>query len=564
MTKKGPVSKSDGKQSGMGNKFEKTAALYVRYSHAERTDENRGDENMSLAAQKDQTERFAQSLGLNVVKIYSEPLGTSVSRFSDKETKVFKKALADMGEVYHTLVMDEGTRFSRLKPMTIDTVTTLNTISEAGGRMISRDGKCDTDTLDTIGGRLNFIIGMEFAAEESEKISYRSKRGKEEAARRNLWDGGQAPYGLKVVRYQDRPTDLERVDEECEVAVRIFDMIIAGASTSNVAKILNDEGIRTKKGKLFHSSLICRMVRNKLWIGLRTNHDDVARDEDGEPFMCQWGQIIDPAKFYAVDEILKKRNRRRAAGDFARKRCHLLAGMVNCGCGGTTTTRHVKAKTTASTLGYRNDARYQRCSVCKPVHSVNGFILEEVIVTQALSHLAQQDPNSNMVTEVARQWIHKHSVGNIRVQNALQSEAVKIQARINELTEWYFVDQKISKDQFDELTTTLQGKLTAIEAELVTSGAVEGLDVSPLFDLLQSSDGESLTGEGSAWSQLPIYEQRVILSCIIDNVVVSKMEGCGIHDKIAERTSITFNADEDCIEQAIRADRYPTRVEVTA
>jgi hypothetical protein len=38
MTKKGPKSKSDGKHLGMGNKFEKTAALYVRWSKTERTD----------------------------------------------------------------------------------------------------------------------------------------------------------------------------------------------------------------------------------------------------------------------------------------------------------------------------------------------------------------------------------------------------------------------------------------------------------------------------------------------------------------------------------------------
>ena len=67
----------------------------MRYSHAETTDENRGDENMSLAAQKEESEKFAQSLGLNVQKIYSEPIGTSVSRFSNKETKVFEHSGGD-------------------------------------------------------------------------------------------------------------------------------------------------------------------------------------------------------------------------------------------------------------------------------------------------------------------------------------------------------------------------------------------------------------------------------------------------------------------------------------
>ena len=105
------------------------------------------------------------------------------------------------------------------------------------------------------------------------------------------------------------------------------------------------------------------------------------------------------------------------------------------------------------------------------------------------------------------------------------------------------------------MSTTLQGQLAAVEAELVTSGVVEELDVTPLLDLIQSSDGESITGEGSAWSELPLYEQRVIINCIIDSVLIVRMEGCGIRDKLAERISITFNEDEICIEQSTRADK---------
>ena len=36
---------------------------------------------------------------------------------------------------------------------------------------------------------------------------------------------------------------------------------------------------------------------------------------------------------------------------------------------------------------------------------------------------------------------------------------------------------------------------------------------------------------------------------------VSRMEGCGIRDKLSERISITFNEDEICIEQSTRADK---------
>lgn len=544
----------------MNNDFEKTAALYVRWSKTEKTDENRGEQNMSLAAQKTEAEKFAQSLGYNVVKIYSEPLGTSVSRFSNKETKVFNAAIEDMGELYHTLIMDEGTRFTRehLFENDLRTIKTLNTIRESGGRLISRDG-FDTEDLESMGGRLKLMVQVEIASAESEKLSFRVKRGKAELARRNLWVGGKPPYGLKAVKYQDRPTDLERDDEQCEVAIRMFDMILAGASGAEVARIFNEEGIPTQMGAQWRAGTIARLCRKKHWIGFRTEHDDVQRDENGEPFMCQWGQIIDPQKFYAVDEILS--NRAKHSGAKVRKRgVYLTAGLVYCECG---RKMHTNVVPVDERQRRRTEQKYIRCQHCKPNHTTDGYLVEDIIVTQALSHLAQQDPDSNMVTEVARQWLLKHSVGTIRAQGLLESEAASLQGRIKELEDRYFIDQQITKERFEDMSTTLQGKLAAVEAELVTSGAVQQLDVTPLFDLLQSSDGESITGEGSAWSELPLYEQRVIINCIIDSVLIVRMEGCGIRDKLAERISITFNDDEDCTEQSTRADNHKTVV-VTA
>jgi DNA invertase Pin-like site-specific DNA recombinase len=552
--KKTPKSESCGLNTSMKD-FEKTAALYVRWSSTEKTNENRGDQNMSLAAQKAEAEKFAQSLGFTVVKIYSEPLGTSVSKYSNKETKVFNKALEDMGELYHTLVMDEGSRFTRehLFEQDLRTIKTLNTIRESGGRLISRDG-FDTQDLESMGGRLKLMVQVEIAAAESEKLSFRVRRGKAELARRNLWTGGKPPYGLKVVKYEDRPNDLERVDEECEVAVRIFDMYLAGASGTEIAKILNDEGTFSKEGARWAPSQLARLVRKKHWIGHRSHGDDVCRDENGEPFMCQWGQIIDPQKFYAVDQILSSRAK-HSGGGIRKRGVYLLAGLVKCDCG---SKMHTTTRKPNPAQRVKNHAKYIRCHACKPNHTTDGYQVEDIIVTQALTHLAQQDPESNMVTEVARQWLHKHSVGTIRAQGLLENEAAQIQYRIKELEDRYFIEQQIDRERFEEMSTTLQGKLAAVEAELVTTGVVEELDITPLFDLLQCSDGESLTGEGSAWSQLPLYEQRVIMNCIIDSVLIVRMEGCGIRDKLSERISITFNEDEICIEKATRADKEKT------
>ena len=558
METKAPKSKTHGKDKTMKN-FEKTAAIYVRKSS---DGDKREGENMSLAAQKTECEAFAKANGYTVVEHYSEALGTSVSSYSSKTAKVLNKALDEMGTKYHTLIVYELSRMSRKQSLSTQNVEMINKVIEAEGRLVSLCGMLDTDELDEMGGRIKLLLGLEFAAEESAKLSMRSRRGKKEAARRGNWNGGRIPFGLLREAKVDGPSDLIRNDHEIEVFDEMCDLILEGMSTTQIARIFNDRGEVTNYGHRWDSSKICSMVKNHHWVGYRTYKGEIIKDANGEPMMMSWGQLIDPAKFYAVRKEINQRGatRRAAEGNGkskGKRGNHLITGITFCDtCGNRMiredrTRKQTRADGSVATYHMKN----MICRQCSIEWRVDATILDQHVTETALNYLAQQDPASDMMTEVARVWLHQYDVGTTQMRGNLEGQAAELEDRKNELLE-LFTDGMITKDQFKEKTTKLDGKLVTIEAELASMPSGD-IDISPLLDLLSCCEGETITGEGSTWAALELHVQRKIINCIIDSIRVKAWDGparTGTKKNIPERTTITFNKDSEAVEKSHRAE----------
>ena len=542
----------------MEKDFEKTAAIYVRKSS---DGDKREGENMSLAAQKTECENWAKANGFKVVEQYAEALGTSVSSYSNKTAKVLNKALDEMGTKYHTLIVHELSRMTRKSSFSSENVEMINKVVEAGGRLVSLCGMLDTDDLDDMGGRIKLLLGLEFAAEESQKISTRVKRGKAEAARRNQWQGGRIPFGLERAIDEHGSSYLVRNEHQCQIFDEMCDLLLEGMSSHRVAQTMNEREELTSYGHRWDSSKICRLFKLVHWVGHRSFKGELIKDGNGDPVMCDWGQLLDPAKFYAAKQEVTSRGtaRRAAAQDRTAKNKagnSLLSGITFCGGCGSRMIRSDRTKTQTRANGQRKSYRYHRleCKKCE-AGVVDADIIDQHVVESALNHLAQLDPASEMMTEVARVWLHQYDVGTIHMRGKLEGEAAQIDDRKNELLE-LFTDGLINKDQFKDKTTKLDGKLLTIEAEMASMPPYE-VDITPLLDLISCSDGESLTGKGSAWAAVELHRQRKILNCIIDEITIDVWDGpkrTGAKANLPNRTTITFNKDTKAIEKSLRAD----------
>ena len=151
-----------------------------------------------------------------------------------------------------------------------------------------------------------------------------------EAASRGFWMSSEAPLGYNRLMVQDGPKKRPRLELDCDssrIVRRIFDMWEAGKSTLDIARILNDEGIVSPRGKPWgktsvHAILINVTYTGTLIWGLNAKDGaDPVRVENAFP------AIISKDQFSRVSKLLQSRapkvvNPRRVASPF------LLSGLV--------------------------------------------------------------------------------------------------------------------------------------------------------------------------------------------------------------------------------------------
>ena len=163
-----------------------------------------------------------------------------------------------------------------------------------------------------------------------------------EAASRGFWVSTYAPYGYRKVPVQDgakkRPK-LELDPPADGVVRRIFHLAAQGASTLDITKTLNKEGIASPQGKRWQKTTIHRILTNETYTGTLVwgsrAKDNVppVRVENAFP------AIVSREDFQRVAAILESKapskvHPRRAASPY------LLSGIVKCETCGKALTAH--------------------------------------------------------------------------------------------------------------------------------------------------------------------------------------------------------------------------------
>ena len=157
-------------------------------------------------------------------------------------------------------------------------------------------------------------------------------RGMREAASRGFWVAPMAPYGYRKVKIQDgakeRPT-LELDPDTSLVVKRIFDLADARKGMLKIARVLNNEGITSPRGKLWNKTTVHNILNNEAYLGTLVwgNHPkgkaDPVRVENAFP------AITSKDQFNRVNKIMRSRapkitHPRRVGSTF------LLSGLVKC------------------------------------------------------------------------------------------------------------------------------------------------------------------------------------------------------------------------------------------
>jgi site-specific DNA recombinase len=307
-------------------KTKETLYIYTRVSTTKQS-----EKGYSLAAQRKQGEDKAKSLGMKS-EVFEEK-GVSAASESLKDriqlNKIFEKC--DKGIVKH-LFVTEWDRLTRnestalvIKKILIDYKIVLHTLNQTID-FANQDDELISDLFTIL------------ARHENRLRVTRSKRGRLEAVKKGKWHGGLLPYGYKT----DENKMLVVDDDEAEVYREMVKLCFEGKGSNSIARILTEQGIKTRGAKKFKKGInlrdrftketyfkdkkditwkagtVLKILKNPLYKGLRIyiNNQFTAPAIIDEKL---WEKIQDQLQ---INKIKSQRNNN--------KYFYLLRGLMKC------------------------------------------------------------------------------------------------------------------------------------------------------------------------------------------------------------------------------------------
>ncbi len=292
-------------------------ALYARVSS------DRQDVDLSVAAQLRALREYAEKNDCVVVR---EFVDEAESGRVDSRPRF--QAMLDEAKTsapFEEILVWKFSRFTRKRE---HAVAYKSMLRRRGIRVVSITEQAD----DTAAGRL--LEGIIETIDEfySENLAQDVTRGMREAASRGFWMSSEAPLGYNRVMVQDGPKKRPRLELDpgsSQVVRRMFDMSEAGKSTLDIARILNDEGITSPRGKPWGKTSIHAILISETYTGTLTWGVNAKNGADPVRVKNAFPAVISTAQFNRVGKLLRSRapkvvNPRRVASPF------LLSGLVKC------------------------------------------------------------------------------------------------------------------------------------------------------------------------------------------------------------------------------------------
>lgn len=318
----------------------------------------------------------------------------------------------------------------------------------------------------TPSGRLKNILMMGFSQYERENTAEKTLAKMEQQAKRGIWNGGMVPYGFD---YDIKAQVLRPHPDEAPVVRRIYDLATKLVSLTEIASVLNAEGLRTKGrefrrrggqvdhvgAQLFRSDGLRLLLRNPVYRG--------AVRFAGQEYAGKHDPLVTPEVWEkanaAVSTTLPRPEPRLTERDI---QGHLLKGLarcVSCNCAlvPTDSTKKAGAEKVYRYYACRSIMRQRAASDC-PVGRVSADALEKVVV----SFLCEVSKHP----AVASAAIQHSEALKSKDRPALVSELGAIQARLDAVAKKFkHCIQAVEAGGADVLGGDLRERATELRVE---------------------------------------------------------------------------------------------------
>ncbi len=280
------------------------------------------EDNYSFPAQKADGIAFAESIGIEY-RLYSDvESGAKATRDGWRQllSDLSDKATADDIVWYgsQSRIMRDAEEFQSFKKLSI----------RKRFRTYEQHERKYLDFATSKGDRL--AAGVKSLMDEEERLDIRDRTLK---GLKDSWKAGKRVhtriYGYDSTEYDSATGNKlwKRIPEEAKIIQLATTMYIAGEGVRNIARQLNEQGYRARKGRLFTHDDVNNMIRKSVYAGL-------TKDEQGKEIESKlYEPIITIDEYRQLQNLIPTRTFKGRAGRAVQHPCSTILRCGSCGQG---------------------------------------------------------------------------------------------------------------------------------------------------------------------------------------------------------------------------------------
>lgn len=432
-------------------------AAYCRVS----TDKE--DQLNSLETQKEFFLEYTKRTGDNLIKLYADE---GISGTKIKNRKEFQHMLADAEKgLFDMVVVKDISRFAR---NTVDLLQSVRKLKALG---------IETQFLTanmTSMGNSEFVLTIfgALAQEESANTSKRIKFGKKMNAEKGRVPNIVFGYNKTIGDY----FNLSINENEAKSIRQIFQWYTEeGYGGSKIANMLNERGIKTKRGNNWSQNSVCRILTNEIYTGKIINGKEEIADfltgQRKEKDESEWLvtirpelRIIEDEVFDKAQDILKGRHDSFKITHERQSNKYLFSTLIKCKeCGWSfrRTVRTYKNTYVRWVCSGHNGKGADNCP--------NAVTVDEEELIQALQEYFQEilGKKKKVINYVIKEFqrVYKAKDENIEYEKQLNTELNRLRKSREKYMDMY-TDDLISREELNEKIGGMRKEMERLENEL--------------------------------------------------------------------------------------------------
>ena len=428
-----------------------------------RVSTDKSDQLNSLETQKEFFLEYTKRTGDNLIKLYADE---GISGTKIKNRKEFQRMLADAEKgLFDMVVVKDISRFAR---NTVDLLQSVRRLKSLG---------IETQFLTanmTSMGNSEFVLTIfgALAQEESANTSKRIKFGKKMNAEKGRVPNIVFGYDKTIGDYFNLS-----INENEAMAIRqIFQWYTEeGYGGSKIANMLNERGIKTKRGNNWSQNSVCRILTNELYTGKIINGKEEIADfltgQRKEKDESEWLvtirpelRIIEDEVFDKAQDILKGRHDSFKITHERQSNKYLFSTLIKCKeCGWSfrRTVRQYKNTYVRWVCSGHNGKGADSCP--------NAVTVDEEELIQALQEYFQEilGKKKKVINYVIKEFqrVYKAKDENIEYEKQLNTELNRLRKSREKYMDMY-TDDLISREELNEKIGGMRKEIERLENEL--------------------------------------------------------------------------------------------------